>query len=224
MRKKILSTSLKLIPNSLQYKALIKALNYLFAEQEQLSRFTGSSVRFQLTDIGRGWEFACDGKEFRQHKGASVDVECLFDSELALEVRSKNSVMQAIDANRIQFIGEQAYVAEVKTILLSLEASKIDHLVQRFRKMFGLKPINNTHKGFDEVLLQRAERLGMDLAKIKAEHVTSKEAVDLIRDAALALEKTDLTEALRLMQIAKLKRPNGPLICRKVEEYQALLA
>jgi hypothetical protein len=65
--------------------------------------------------------------------------------------------------------------------------------------------------------------LEINLHAITADQVNSQEAVDLVRDAALSLEKTDLTEALRLMNIAKQKRPSGPVICRKVEEYQTLL-
>lgn len=223
MKKKILSASLKLIPNALQYKALIKALNYLFCGQAQLARFAGLSVRLELIDIKRGWEFVCDGRSLSQYEGSAVDVVCLFDSGLALELRSKNSVLQAIDDNRIQFVGESAYVAEAKAMLCGLEVSKIEHLVQRFREFLRLKPIENTHRDFDEALLQRATKLGIDLDYVTVDHVTNKEAVDLVRDAALALEKTDLPEALRLMEIAKQKRPSGPVISRKVEEYQALL-
>lgn len=224
MKKKILSASLKLIPNALQYKALIKALNYLFGDQAKLTRFAGLSVRLELTDIKRGWDFVCDGRSLSQYEGSSVDVVCLFDSDLALELRSKKSMLQAINDNRIQFIGQPAYVAEAKAMLCGLEASKIEHLVQRFRAFFRLKPIENEPRNFDEALLQRAAKLGIDLDYVTVDHVTNKEAVDLVRDAALALEKTDLTEALRLMKIAKQKRPSGPVISRKVEEYQALLA
>ena len=47
--------------------------------------------------------------------------------------------------------------------------------------------------------------------------------IDIIKDIALFLEKFQLHSALKLMSIAKKLRPNGPLICRKVKEYETMI-
>ncbi|WP_445363365.1 glycosyltransferase family 2 protein [Microbulbifer sp. ANSA003] len=49
------------------------------------------------------------------------------------------------------------------------------------------------------------------------------EDVDLIRDSALVIENYNLFLAQELMKIALRFRPNGPLIIRKVNEYEAKL-
>jgi hypothetical protein len=47
--------------------------------------------------------------------------------------------------------------------------------------------------------------------------------VNLIRDAAIILEKKDINFSYKLMSLAKRKRPNGPLINEKLLEYKKKL-
>jgi hypothetical protein len=225
MKKAILSTSLKLIPKAMQYKALTKALNYLFREQMDMVRFDGMVVSFKLTDIRRVWSFQYDGREFRQQKNkkSPVDVTCALRSEVALVLHSKQEVIRALEQGDIKLAGEPEYIEAVVSLLLGLQPSKVDSLVNHLRSFLRLKPVDREPKVFSSALQKRAMDLEINLHAITADQVNSQEAVDLVRDAALSLEKTDLTEALRLMNIAKQKRPSGPVICRKVEEYQTLL-
>lgn len=58
------------------------------------------------------------------------------------------------------------------------------------------------------------------LDEVTSSNKLNERTVDLIRDAALALEKTNLNKSLELMQLAKKNRPNGPFITKKIEEYQ----
>lgn len=47
--------------------------------------------------------------------------------------------------------------------------------------------------------------------------------VDLIRDSAVSIESRDLRKAYELMKLALRFRPNGPMIIKKVGEYEAKL-
>ena len=55
---------------------------------------------------------------------------------------------------------------------------------------------------------------------IRADLMNPKEA-ELLRDAALEAESSDIELAALLMKMAQSLRPNGPLIGKKVQEYQA---
>ncbi|WP_394145934.1 hypothetical protein [Vibrio atypicus] len=48
--------------------------------------------------------------------------------------------------------------------------------------------------------------------------------VELLRDAAIKLESIDISMSLRLMQQARLHRPTGELINKKIGDYQKILA
>lgn len=65
------------------------------------------------------------------------------------------------------------------------------------------------------------ERYSM-LSKAELVGVSSK-SVNSLRDAALRLEYVDLNMAYSLMLLAKLFRPEGPLINKKIEDYSILL-
>ena len=51
----------------------------------------------------------------------------------------------------------------------------------------------------------------------------NKKDIDLIRDAAISLEESDINRAFQLMSIAYKKRPTGGLIRKKLLEYNSLL-
>ena len=225
MKKAILSTSLKLIPNVIQYKALTKALNYLFRGQADVSGFAGVIVSFKLTDARRVWTFSCDGQEFSQYKKkkSKVDVTCLMRSDIALALHSKEEVIRAITAGDIMFEGEASYIDNIKALLYGLDEAKVENLVDSLRSFLRLKPIVREQSLFGDSLKKRAAALGVDLKTINASQVNNVDTVNLVRDAAITLEKTDLKEALRLMKLAKLARPAGPVICRKVAEYEKRL-
>lgn len=226
MKKAILSTSLKLIPNVIQYKALTKALNYLFRDQPDMARFAGVIVSFKLTDARRVWTFSCDGREFSQYKKkkSKVNVTCLMRSDIALALHSKEEVVRAITEGDILFEGEPSYIDNIIALLYGLEVNKVENLVDSLRSFLRLKPVVREQPLFSDVLRKRAANLGIDLATVTAEQVKTKETVDLVRDAAIVLEKSDLKEALRLMRLAKSARPTGPVICRKVAEYEQALS
>lgn len=53
--------------------------------------------------------------------------------------------------------------------------------------------------------------------------ILSKDVVDSIRDAAIALENRDLAKSLQLMELALSMRPQGPLLVKKVKQYREKL-
>lgn len=58
-----------------------------------------------------------------------------------------------------------------------------------------------------------------ELIKLSVKSVSDVE-INSIRDAAIALEKVDMNQARKLMNIAYRLRPDGPLIKSKVDEYK----
>ena len=54
-------------------------------------------------------------------------------------------------------------------------------------------------------------------------HNMTETDINYLRDLSLKLEKTDLKTSLRLMLIVKKLRPNGPLIKKKIKQYQEQL-
>lgn len=216
MKNKLLSTSLKLLPSSIQYMAMTKALNYLFHDQPDMARFDGVVVSFKLTDLRRVWTFSCDGKAFSKYnqKTDKVDVTCSLRSDVALSLMSKQEVIQAVDNGQIEFSGDAAHVEAITALVRGLQAYKIAALVDHSRHFLRLKPIERPPE-------LPANTEGIDLATVTASDLDTPKKVDFIRDMALAIESMNLQEALRLMTMAKIARPNGPKICQKVAEYEA---
>ena len=98
-----------------------------------------------------------------------------------------------------------------KTKLLRFTSSYYDVLLDK-------KP-NNL------VLIKNQKRLKVFLNSpmVKSANNIDISETDSIRDAAIALENIDLHKAMSLMKIVYRIRPNGPLIKRKIAEYQKKL-
>ncbi|MGL6315391.1 hypothetical protein [Vibrio sp. WXL103] len=82
---------------------------------------------------------------------------------------------------------------------------------------------------FDKYSGEQQALLGEDVVSILAPvlnelcNVNDDENINLIRDCALIVEKTDVEKAYRLMKLAGEMRPNGSFIKKKISEYEAIL-
>ncbi|WOD06164.1 hypothetical protein [Marinomonas sp. GJ51-6] len=210
MKKAILSTTLTLIPSTIQYKALTKALNYLFRGQSDLVRFDGVIVHFKLIDVKSLWEFECDGGEFVafKRKERKADVTCLIRSDIALSLYSKEAMIGAIEAGDIQFEGASEHINNINALLYGMNSQKIESLIDHLRKFLRLSAIERKPSS-------AVSTLSLDINTITANQLDTAEKVNFVRDMALNVELTNLPEALRLMKIAKQARPTGLLYVKK---------
>jgi len=70
---------------------------------------------------------------------------------------------------------------------------------------------------------EQVNALSEVIESLTGKTLVSDQEINLYRDAALLLENIDIHKAYELMQLAQNKRPNGPLINRKMEDYKKRL-
>lgn len=207
MNIRILGAAIRIIPNRLQAKAIARALNFAFGEQSTHVR-EDSALNLVVKDIKQRWWFNIQGGVFTPASNASSNVlstdGLLVTTSLdtVLKLRSKKAIEAAIDNNEITFEGEQSQ--SLIQLLKSVSDSRIEELTSRAYRFLKLKqpPRLNIHT-------------------VTLSEVNTDKDVDFLRDEAIRIESRDLELALRLMTIAHMARPEGPLIKRKLDEYHA---
>ncbi|XAW89833.1 hypothetical protein ABDK09_09560 [Vibrio sp. CDRSL-10 TSBA] len=206
MNKKILNAALVLVPRNLQNKAVSKALNFLFPVGT-LAFDEKKVFKLELKDLNRYWIVRFDDFGFRPCSVKSrADIEIYTNFDVLFLAQNTNDLCAALDAGLIQFKADERDRYLVESSLKSLSQNKIDELVQRCYSFFKIKP-----------------KPRFDLDSVKLTDIKTSKDVDWLRDEAVKLEKINLPEALRLMELAHLARPSGPFIRQKVEEYRASL-
>lgn len=207
MNKKILNTLLVLTPKKLQNKAVAKALNFLlpdgfFPTDEQ------RMVEFCLLDLKRNWILQMDQSGFQAVSSRKPQVDIQLSAELDTVFASQDSrkLQHALEQGTIEVNATQRDTARVVAALSSITQEKLDELIAYGYRFFKLTP-----------------KPRIDIRTVTFEDIRIAKDVDFIRDEAIKLEKTDLKEALRLMEIAHRARPKGPFIEKKVSQYRATL-
>lgn len=207
MNEKILNTVLVLTPKGIQKIAIAKALNFLFPSG--LFNSDGKRiVEFYIKGLKRSWVLESDRSGFKplSESGVNPDVRIGASLDTIISSQDSRNLQNALNRDDIEVEGDQNNTKEVLIALHNISQSKLDSLIEYGYRFFKLSPkprINIRTVTLDDI------RLAKD--------------VDFIRDEAIRLEKSDLKEALRLMEIAQQARPEGPFIQKKVTEYRLAL-
>jgi len=83
--------------------------------------------------------------------------------------------------------------------------------------LFPWKPLSISEEGVDEGQVKALTDVIRDLKSVS--RISDEHAV-LFRDAAILLEGVDIKKAYELMKLAHAGRPEGPVIKRKIKEYE----
>ena len=211
MKKTLITTSLRLIPKTLQNKALCKALNYLFLSAP-LGNLKGQVVKLNVTDIKKSWFVSYGDAGFEATKLRKVSAEIKTKLNVAMSLNDKQVIINALKNDELQVTGEPNLAEAITNSLYSLDEKRLESISNHLFSFFNIK---NKQP-------QKAPRL--DIHNIKDSDLTDPLNVDFIRDEAIKLENTDLKKALSLMLLAQQARPHGKVINNKVKTYQAKLA
>lgn len=211
MKKIIISTALRLVPKSVQYKALCKALNHLF-EKHNLNELKNCVVKLSVSDLKKSWLLAYSEQGFSDTAKRKADIELKTKFATALSLHSKDDVDNALNNGDIKLIGEPALVNVIANNLHTLDEKRLKSLSNHLFSFLNLKS------------KQPVEPAPLDINNITADDLSTPSNIDFIRDEAIKLEQTDLQKALSLMLLAQQARPNGKVINNKVKDYQAKLA
>lgn len=206
MNKKILNTVLVLTPHKLQNKAVAKALNFLFP-LNALSFSDSRVMKLEVADLNRQWLVKVDSGRYHSVP-ASKTADITISASLPVIVASQDyhELQAALNNGQIEISADKQDTLTVEAALQSLSQKKLDALVERCYAFFKLKP-----------------KPRFDIKSVSIEEIKSARDIDWLRDEAVKLESTDLSGALRLMELAHQARPTGPFIKRKVEEYRLAL-
>lgn len=207
MNTKILNTLLVLTPKKLQQKAMAKALNFLFPGGFFISQ-KSRTVEFCLVDLKRSWTLQMNESGFHPTSGRKQKADVYIGADLNTVVAAQDSkkLADALEQKTIEIIAEQSDVLRIAASLSAISQKKLDELVAYGYRFFKLTPKSR-----------------INIQTVTLEDIRIQKDVDFIRDEAVKLEKADLNEALRLMEIAHQARPSGPFIAKKVIEYRSAL-
>lgn len=207
MRTMIVAAGLKIIPQTLQHKAIIKALNFLFSKS--VFQFdTPFKLTVEIEDLKKSWHFKQYSSGFDIYKTTDTKLESFIVKstlQTLLNCKSKFDLLRHVANKDVILKGEEAYVSFWMTTIMSLSHQDYERLIEQFYLTFRITRPNSV-------------RLNVDLIEIA--DIRSDEDLEYIRDEALRLEEVDLVSAYKLMSIAKIYRPDGPLISQKFEEFQ----
>ncbi|WP_417698543.1 hypothetical protein [Psychromonas sp.] len=208
MNKKILSAALTIMPKSIQAKAVAKGLNFLLplaGDTQQLC------IQLELVDLKRSWqvEKTVNGYTTSSKKRPAAEHDVVIKATLPVVLACKDSrrLRAAVNSGDIELLGCVNGKEQIAKQLLNISQQRLDTLVEQCYKFFKLKP-----------------QPRIDISSVTLSDIQLARDVDFIRDEAVRLEKNNLQEALRLMEIAHQARPNGPFIKRKLDEYRQALA
>lgn len=207
MNKKIINATLMLIPKRFQIKAVSKALNFLLSQGKAVFK-DGTILRFEVTDLNKIWllKVVSTGYQSADEKSqADITVRAALDVVLASQDRDQ--LHQFLRSGEIEVVADPQDKAVLESALKTLTQAKLDALVARCYGFLKLKP-----------------KPRFDIKTVTLAEVKTARDVDWLRDEAVKLETSNLSDALRLMEIAHQARPSGPFIKRKVEEYRTVLA
>ncbi|AYM85584.1 hypothetical protein [Pseudoalteromonas agarivorans] len=210
MKKTLISTALRLVPKSVQYKALCKALNYLF-EHHNLNDLKSKVVKLNVSDLKKSWLLTYTEQGFTGTTQRKADIELKTKFAVAFKVHNKAEIVEALNNEDIKLIGEQGLVVVITNNLKALDEKRLKSLSNHLFSFLNLKS------------KQPVEPAPLDINNITADDLATPSNIDFIRDEAIKLEQTDLQKALSLMLLAQQARPNGKVINNKVKDYQAKL-
>jgi len=211
MKKTLISTALKFVPKTVQYKALSKALNYLF-EHHNLNELKNKVVKLNVSDLKKSWLLTYTEQGFTGTIQRKADIEIKTKFAVAFKVHNKAEIVDVLNNEDIKLIGEQGLVDVITNNLQALDEKRLKSLSNHLFSFLNLKS------------KQPVEPAPLDINNITADDLATPSNIDFIRDEAIKLEHTDLQKALSLMLLAQQARPNGKVINNKVKDYAAKLA
>lgn len=208
MNKRMLSALLTLIPQKIQYKAVLKALNFVFPSGF-FSTTEPKVIKLSLVDFNRSWVIKMNQSGFYLSKDHELLPDIIVSSELNTIIMSHDTkkLKEAVEKNHIDIKAAESDRVKVISALNSVHQRKLDQLIDHGYRFFKLTP-----------------RPRIDICTVTIDDIRISKDVDFIRDEAIKLEKTDLKEALRLMELAHSARPSGQFIEKKVREYRLALS
>jgi len=206
MKKAVVKTALAVLPNSIQYKALCKALNYLLP-YDTCPFKKGTVLKLNVFDIKKAWLVECGESGYVKSDFPVEDVELRASFETLVECKQKSYIETSLNDGSILILGEQHLIDEATKLLLNLTQAKLDSLMEYFLVFMKIKKAKKVES---KSIIQ--------LSDLKTEH-----DIDQVRDRAINLEHTDLKLACELMELAHKARPNGPFIKEKLDSYRAKL-
>lgn len=204
MNPKLLHAALMLIPAKLQHKAVAKALNHLFPPGA-LALGETRSINLVVVQLKRQWYLVKNEAGFQpsERKNNSADIIVRADLATLIAAQKKEQLEKALQDQRISIQASAVDSEAISQALMNVEQSTLDTLMASGYAFLRLTP-----------------KTRINLKTVTLAHIQSQKDVDFIRDEAMKLEKSDINQALRLMELAQQARPNGPLINKKVQQYR----
>ncbi len=135
MKKTLISTALRFVPKTVQYKALCKALNYLF-EHHNLSDLNNKVIKLNVSDLKKSWLLTYTEQGFKGTAQRKADIELKTKFAIAFKVHNKAEIVGALNNDDIKLIGEPALAGVVKSNLRELDEKRLKSLSNHLFSFF----------------------------------------------------------------------------------------
>ncbi len=208
MNIKIIRAALKILPDTLQRKAIAQALNHLFVDKTSLFG-DKKTLTLSISDLNKQWLVSLSDSTFSPlEKSASDSSDICLETtyNTILNAQQKSYIIQSLKSGDIAIRANQEDSKRMYSAISAIPQHQIDSLVKGCYTFLRMNP--HAH---------------INLKTVTIQDIKKSTDIDYIRDEAIKLESKDLKMALRLMETAHQARPDGPFIKQKVQEYRARL-
>jgi hypothetical protein len=208
MNIKIIKAALKIIPNSLQQKAIASAFNVLFVHKAKLPT-ESKRIKITISEFNKSWFITLNNGVFsplKAEKQSDVDICFSADVNTILSLQYKHKLTEALNTGKLSVIANSSNTQQFTDAIHSIQQPHIDHLVTQGYAFLRMNPYGH-----------------FKLHTVTIRDIKKPLDIDYLRDEALKLESNNLPLALKLMTLAHQARPEGPFITQKVQEYQLRL-
>lgn len=204
MNKKLISAALVLIPNRLQDKAIVRALNFLFKDNPLFDQ-EGLCISLQISDLKKRWLVKTHSDGFvvvEGRKPKQLDVQLTTTLETLLSARRKEHLAHSIEHQEIEIQASDARRDQVLSSINKLSQAQLNDLIVHCCHFLRISPPKP------------------DLQALLTSRELAPSEVNFLRDEAMRIEQSNLPLALQLMERAHQARPHGPVIKQKLMEYR----
>lgn len=174
-----------LIPKKLPNKAVSKALKFLFVPGSSAFK-EGVTLRLEVVDLKRSWLVTTGSSGYQPAKSnISADITVRASLDVVLAAQARDRLHSFLRSGKIEVVADPQDKVLLESLLKGLTQAKLDALIAHCYGFLKLKPKSR-----------------FDIKTVTLAEVKTAKDVDWLRDEAVKLETSNLSDALRLMEIA----------------------
>lgn len=207
LRKKIVSSSLKILPNFIKNRAAARVLSLLVPAQSISS--SDLDINILLSDINESFSVNYNGELFTAKKIKNPDVIIKTSLDKISHIATKQHLIQAIDSHEIDISSNTEQPNQISTLITEIDELQFITTIEKIYTTLRIPHLIPARYNWETLTI---------------DDISKPYEIDYLRDQALEIETHNLALARKIMAIAHQARPTGTVIKAKLDEYDRRLA